>query len=150
VRDDQAAVVMAQTIKRARAALVQAVAERSGAEGRAGMRAAHAQVFEHLDLDGTRMTTLAERAQMSHQAMGELVGELVNSGYLERIPDPGDRRARLIRPTAQGRHELRRAADVLRDIRDRWQRELDAMPVDQVLAGLDKLIQICAPPHPSR
>ena len=137
------AVAMARTIKRARTALVEAVALRPRAEGRAGMRAAHSQVFEHLDRAGTRLTTLAERAQMTHQAMSELVGELVHNGFLERVPDPTDGRARLVRPTAQGLHELGRSAQYLLDIHRRWERELDTVSVDQVLRALDTLIGIC-------
>src|SRR4051794_27267510 len=97
-----AAMAMARTVKRARGALVEAV-RRSlpGADGSV-LRAAHTQVFENLDPDGTRLTVLAERAQMSHQAMGEMVDELVRHAYLERVADPADRRARLIRATASG------------------------------------------------
>ena len=74
---------------------------------------------------------------------GELVAELVRDGYLERAADPTDGRVRLVRPTAQGRRELGRTADHLRDLRDRWQRELSAMPVEQVLDALETLIGIC-------
>src|SRR5215468_10464789 len=101
---------MARTVKQARGALIEAV--RRGLDGEEGsvLRAVHTQVFESLDPDGTRLTVLAERAQISHQAMGEMVDELVRHGYLERVADPADRRARLIRATARGRAELRRAA----------------------------------------
>jgi DNA-binding MarR family transcriptional regulator len=140
---DEPALAMARTIKRARAALVEGVAARLRTNGRAGMRAAHAQVFEHLDPDGTRITVLAARAQMSHQAMGELVAELVVAGYLERAPDPVDHRARLVRPTHRGLEELARATRILRGIRDRWQHELHGQPVEHVLQALEALIRIC-------
>jgi len=143
---------MARTVKRARGALIDAV--RRGLETDEGsiLRAAHSQVFESLDLEGTRLTTLAERAQMSHQAMGEMVGELVRHGYLERIPDPVDRRARLIRPTALGRTELSRAATQLHLLHQRWQHQLSGLTVAQVIQALDTLIRICeepgnSPPH---
>src|SRR6266700_918492 len=92
------AAAMARTVKRARGALIEAARSALQVEGSV-LRAAHTQVFENLDPDGTRLTTLAERAQISHQAMGEMVDELVRHGYLERILDPADRRARLIRPS---------------------------------------------------
>ena len=76
---------MARTVKQARGALIDAVRRGSGGEG---LRSAHTQVFESLDPGGSRLTALAERAQMSHQAMGELVDELLRHGYLQRIPDP--------------------------------------------------------------
>lgn len=138
---------MARTVKRARDALVESL--RRGLQGQATvLRSAHAQVFECLDPHGTRVTTLAERARMSHQAMSELVDELTRHGYLERVPDPADGRARLIRPTARGKAELARAGDRLHLLYDRWQRELGDVTVPQVVAALQKLIQVCAETEP--
>jgi DNA-binding MarR family transcriptional regulator len=60
------------------------------------VRRAHAAVFVNIDSEGTRLTELAERAAMTPQAMGELVDDLASRGYVERIADPSDRRAKLI------------------------------------------------------
>ncbi|HWC15354.1 MAG TPA: MarR family winged helix-turn-helix transcriptional regulator [Actinomycetota bacterium] len=62
----------------------------------------HSAVFAQIDPDGARLTDLARRANMTPQAMGELVDELENLEYVERKPDPSDRRAKLIVPTAKG------------------------------------------------
>src|SRR5262245_23652165 len=59
------------------------------------VRTAHAAVFGNIDSEGTRLSTLAERANMTPQAMGELVDDLVAKGYVTREPDPTDRRAKL-------------------------------------------------------
>lgn len=61
------------------------------------IRPAHTALFPHIDLDGTRGTELARRVGISKQAVTPLVAELVEWGMLERIPDPADGRARLIR-----------------------------------------------------
>ena len=135
---------MARAVKRGRDALVEAVRRGLHGAGTAVPRASHAQVFEYLDPDGTRLTVLAERARMSHQAMGEMVDELIRHGFLERVPDPADGRARLIRPTARGRSELVRAGAELRRLHDRWQAELRDVTVGQVVAALETLIAICA------
>jgi DNA-binding MarR family transcriptional regulator len=129
---------MARAVKRARDALVDVL--RGGQEV---LRASHAQVFEGLDPDGTRLTVLADRARMSHQAMGEMVDELTRHGFLERVPDPADGRARLVRPTARGRSELARAGTELRRLHDRWQAELQDLTVGQVVAALETLIALC-------
>jgi DNA-binding MarR family transcriptional regulator len=129
---------MARTVKGARNALVGALAALGP------LRPAHAQVFEHLDPDGTRPTVLAQRAGMTHQAMSELVGELVAAGLLERVADPDDGRARLVRPTPAGRAELERAAAALAAIRAEWQRRLGPdLRVPAVLAALRTLIDVC-------
>ncbi len=70
--------------------------------GFADLRAAHAAPFVVMDVEGTRASQLAARAHMTKQAMSELVGYLVERGYLESVPDPSDGRARLVRPTAKG------------------------------------------------
>ncbi len=56
----------------------------------------HSAVFAQIDLTGSRLTQLAARANMTPQAMGELVDELEELGYVVRRPDPSDRRAKLI------------------------------------------------------
>ncbi len=63
----------------------------------------HSAVFAQIHPDGSRLTELARRANMTPQAMGELVDELGELGYLTREPDPTDRRAKLIVLTERGR-----------------------------------------------
>lgn len=63
----------------------------------------HSAVFAQISLDGSRLTELARKANMTPQAMGEVVDELVDLGYVVRRPDPGDGRAKLIVLTQRGR-----------------------------------------------
>src|SRR3954465_7333719 len=62
----------------------------------------HSAVFAQLGPDGARLTDLAKRAAITPQAMGELVDELEQLGYVRREPDPADRRAKLVRLTRLG------------------------------------------------
>jgi DNA-binding MarR family transcriptional regulator len=59
----------------------------------------HGAVFANIDPDGTRASLLAERAGIGKPAMGEMVDELEQLGYVRRLPDPDDRRAKLVLPT---------------------------------------------------
>ena len=61
------------------------------------MRVAHTTLFPHIDLDGTRLTEIAQRMGLSKQAVGQLVTELESMEVLERVPDPTDGRAKLVR-----------------------------------------------------
>ncbi len=54
-------------------------------------------------VDGLRLGELAERAGMTAQSMGELVDDLEGLGYVERRPDPTDRRAKRVHLTGKGR-----------------------------------------------
>lgn len=66
-------------------------------------RPSHSAVFAQIKPDGSRLTELARGANMTPQAMGELVDELEEMGYVVRRPDPTDRRAKLITLTPRGR-----------------------------------------------
>ena len=80
------------------------------------IRMAHSMVFVHMELDGIRLTHLAERASMTPQAMGELVDDLEKMGYVERIADPSDGRAKLIVLTDKGFDNLQAAFDTISGI----------------------------------
>lgn len=62
----------------------------------------HSAVFAQIDPTGSRLTELAHRANITPQAMGELIDELEELGYVTRQPDPTDRRAKLILLTGDG------------------------------------------------
>lgn len=61
------------------------------------LRVAHTALFPHIDHEGTRVTVLAKRLDVSKQAVALLVDELVEMGAFVRIPDPSDGRAKLVK-----------------------------------------------------
>ena len=75
----------------------QALARVELPEGAPRIRPAHTSLFPHIDLAGTRLTDLAKRVGVSKQAVGQLVDELEQLGVIERVADPQDGRAKLIR-----------------------------------------------------
>ena len=91
------------------------------AAGYTDMTAAQHVAFENLDPEGTRLTTLAQRAGMTRQAMTELVNALRHNGYLELRPDPSDGRARLVHLTRRGKDAVRVAISEIAAIEARWQ-----------------------------
>ena len=88
------------------------------------MRTPHGNVFQFLDDGGTRVSVLAERAQVTKQSMAELVAHLERHGYVERVPDPTDRRAKLVRATARGREVYEIAAEFVVDMEAEWTAQL--------------------------
>jgi len=82
----------------------------------------HHPIFENLDPEGTRLTTLAHRAGLTHQSVGEVIAVLVERGYVERVPDPVDRRAKLVRLTESGREVVLAAIGVIDEIEREWTR----------------------------
>jgi len=100
-------------------ALNDVVLRRLAEGGHDAVRPAHAAVFQYLDDTGTTVSLLAERAQMTKQAMAELVRHLEDRGYVVRVPDPGDRRAKLVVPTERGRDVVALAQGVVPQIEQR-------------------------------
>lgn len=83
------------------------------------LRPSHGNAMEQLEIeDGLRLTDLASRAGITVQSMGELVDDLEVKGYLERRPDPDDRRAKRIHLTDRGRKNARVAKRATADVED--------------------------------
>jgi DNA-binding MarR family transcriptional regulator len=96
-------------------------------------RPTHGSVMEQLDFeDGLRLTDLARGAGMTPQAIGELVDQLEALGYVERRPDPDDRRAKRIYRTARAR----RASEAAFETAHRIDAELDELLGPDRLPGL--------------
>ncbi len=62
----------------------------------------HLTLFRNLDLGGTRLTEIASRARMTKQAMAELVDKAERLGFVARLPDPDDGRAKTVVFTPAG------------------------------------------------
>jgi DNA-binding MarR family transcriptional regulator len=100
------------------------VLERFAAAGHDQIRAAHGAVFSYMPARGARLTELARRARITKQSMGELVRDLETLGYVERISDPTDGRAQVIRYTDKGRDADGIGVEAIREIERRWSMEV--------------------------
>jgi DNA-binding MarR family transcriptional regulator len=89
-------------------------------QGHPQIRNAHGCVFRYIDVDGSRLTDLSAQSGVTKQAVGEFVDELEGYGYVERIPDPLDGRAKIIRLTKRGRDARRAALRIFDDIEREW------------------------------
>lgn len=103
------------------------------------VRAAHMSLFPHLDLEGTRQTELARRMGISKQAVHPLVTELVDFGVIERVADPSDGRALLVRFTPKGRRSLFDGLAVLRELEGELRTELGDARMDALHDALTRL-----------
>ena len=124
------------------AVLGQRVREGYAAAGFGDVRPAYEPVFRFLAPEGNRVTHLAARAGMSKQAMGYLVDYLVQHGYLERVPDPTDRRAQVVRRTERGWEVNRTARRVVEQVQAEWAHELGEERMSQLLDRLRELFDL--------
>jgi len=73
------------------------------AAGYDDLNAAHVGLWRYPGLNGLRPSQLADQTGITKQSVNDLLGHLERYGYLERVPDSADGRARVIRLTAKGR-----------------------------------------------
>jgi DNA-binding MarR family transcriptional regulator len=94
---------IAGLLNEVKVAAVRKLFERLRQEGFEHVREGHGCVFGFIDIEnGSRLTEMAERAGLTKQAVGEAATELERLGYAERVPDPTDRRAKIIKLTPSG------------------------------------------------
>jgi DNA-binding MarR family transcriptional regulator len=90
------------------------------AAGYTDIRPGHGCVFGTIDPEGSRLTDLAERAGMTKQTVGEVASDLEKLGYVERVPDPSDGRAKIIRLTESGREAQSLGRELIDGIEQDW------------------------------
>ena len=110
--------------------------------GYGNLRPAHMSILQHVDHlpDGTRITELAERAQMTKQSMGHLVGDMERLGYVELIPDPADGRAKIVCLTEAGWEMHEAAGEIGKALEKDWGDRIGPDNFDQLRRLLKQLI----------
>jgi DNA-binding MarR family transcriptional regulator len=106
---------------------------------------AQARVLARLAPEGTRLTDLAEQAQIAKQTATHLVDQLERSGYVERTIDPTDGRGRLVRIAERGMGVLRVARAEEAKIDAEWTRHIGTPRMRQLREALTLLREITDP-----
>ncbi|HEY0813074.1 MAG TPA: MarR family transcriptional regulator [Pseudonocardia sp.] len=103
------------------------------------------RVFQRIGPDGSRLTDLADQAQMTKQSTGVLVDQLERLGYVRRVPDPTDGRARLIVIKQRGQRAVEVAKATLDEIYSEWKAYLGTRNFNLLHQILDQLREITDP-----
>jgi DNA-binding MarR family transcriptional regulator len=106
---------------------------------------AQSRVFQRIGPNGTRVTDLAEQARISKQTATFLVDQLERAGYAERVPDPTDARARLVRIAARGEAGVAVARVVEAEVEAEWTRHLGKRDAAHLRRALTRLREITDP-----
>ncbi|MGW7253540.1 MarR family winged helix-turn-helix transcriptional regulator [Streptomyces sp. NPDC054834] len=99
-------------------------------------------VLAHLRADGIRASELARASGQHKQVIGSLIDDLERLGYVERKPDPADRRAKLICPTERGLLQMETAASIMRTIEERHSKALGKQEYTAFKTALHRVAEL--------
>lgn len=105
-------------------ALVEELHRRLAEQGFGDIRPTHTIIFALVDVEGIRLNEFAARAQLTKQLVNYLVGAVEDLGYVERIPDPLDRRGKIVRLTRRGVEASAAGSAILNAIEREWVEDL--------------------------
>lgn len=103
------------------------------------------RVFQRISREGSRLTDLADQAQMSKQSASVLVDQLERLAYVRRVPDPRDGRTRLIVLEERGLRAVEVATATLDEILSEWESYLGTRNFMLLQQILDQLREITGP-----
>ncbi|BAK37608.1 putative MarR family transcriptional regulator [Microlunatus phosphovorus NM-1] len=106
---------------------------------------AQGRLAQRIAPNGSRLTDLAEQAQVTKQTASLLVDALEREGMVERVPDPADGRARLIRFTERGQIASAHAMETVMRVERTWIEHLGPELAGSLREALTKLREITDP-----
>ena len=88
----------------------------------------------------TRASRMADNLGVSRQAMSQFLTELETDKLIEVVPDPDDRRARIVRFTPESEAIREDAKKVLRDMERELETAMGVKDFESLKAGLQNFI----------
>lgn len=107
--------------------------------GNQAIRQAHITLFPYIDFAGSRLTSIAAQMGVSKQAISQLIAELEEMGLVERIDDPSDGRAKLVRFSSAGRSRILSGLEVLQEVACEFAAQIGQEQMDALHGALLKL-----------
>lgn len=130
---------LAQLLRHPYEALVARLHEELARAGFADIRPAHGCVFQYAEPEGSRLTDLARRAGLTKPTVVAAVHDLERLGYVERLPDHRDGRAKVVRLTARGAAAAAAGARIIAEIEQQWAVHLGDQQARQLRRALEQL-----------
>jgi DNA-binding MarR family transcriptional regulator len=116
------------------------------ARGFTDYRTTYHDVFMLMGPEGNRVGELAKWAGITRQAMSEMLADLERLGFVERVADPTDRRAVLVRRTDQGWEVNTIARQVVGETQRAWSARVGAARYAEMLESLRQIVGLIEPP----
>ncbi|HEX2916556.1 MAG TPA: MarR family transcriptional regulator [Chloroflexia bacterium] len=132
---------LAQLLRIPFQALVTELHERLEKVGYGDIRPTHTIIFALVGTEGIRLTDLAERAQLTKQLVNYLVTAMEERNYVERIPDPEDGRAKLVRLTEKGQAAAAAGRSIIQSIEQEWADLVGKDAMSDIRTNLEQLVK---------
>jgi DNA-binding MarR family transcriptional regulator len=113
--------------------------------GYSDLTTAQIKLVQRIGPRGSRLTDLAEQSQVTKQTAGYLVDQLERAGWVERVADPTDGRARLVRLTERAEQVVPIAAAAVAEVSAEWEAHLGSRRMEQLRRALTSLREITDP-----
>jgi DNA-binding MarR family transcriptional regulator len=140
---------LAQLLKHPFDVLLARLHRELAAAGFPDVRPAHGYVFQYTQPDGSRLTEIARHAGLAKPTVLAAVDDLEQLGYAERLPDPNDRRAKIVRLTPRGIAAATEARRIIAEIEADWAARLGPARARALRQALEDLHHAIWPPHSS-
>jgi DNA-binding MarR family transcriptional regulator len=121
------------------------VFEELAAAGFDDITPSQARVFQRIAPEGSRLSDLARQAGITKQSAGFLIDQLEHGGYVERVPDPADGRARLVRVADRGARSVEASRGIVAQVEAEWTTHLGERRMAQLRRILTDLREITDP-----
>jgi DNA-binding MarR family transcriptional regulator len=122
-----------------------AVLARLVERGYGDITTAQGRVAARIGPQGTRIGDLAEQALITKQTATALVDSLERAGYVRRVPDPSDARARLVVFAPRGLEVVRLAREVEAELYAVWRAHLGERRWRQLREALELVREVADP-----
>lgn len=124
----------------------EAIARVARSKGAPRLRRSHTSLLPHIDLEGTRVSDLAERLGVTKQAVSQLVDDLEAMGVLRREVDAADARAKRVLFTDKGRATLLEGLGVLRALEAELTERVGTATMAGLREGVLAILSVVDPP----
>lgn len=138
--DTQRATNLRQRILKASRTINTAIVEGLHQRGYKELRSTHTALLSNLDIEGSNLTNIAQRAGMTKQAMGRLADELIKFNYIVRIKDDTDKRALKLMFTPEGLNLMKQSFIVISKIEQRCSTRIGEEQFNMLLNSLEKIV----------
>jgi DNA-binding MarR family transcriptional regulator len=114
--------------------------------GHANIGMAQSVLLRNLDFSGTQITLIAKRAGVTKQAIIKVARSLQNRGYLKIVPDPVDRRAKLVKLTRKGYRFVNDVIEISEEVENELAAAVGRKKMDELQVTLQAILQTDLPP----